>query len=1269
MKKYYLFILILLFSLPIVGQALTKYIVVDQFGYRPVSSKVAVIRDPQVGFDADESFTPGAIYQVINVASNVSVFQGSPIIWNSGATNMQSGDKCWWFDFSSVTTSGSYYILDVAKNVKSFTFDIRDNIYFESMRQAARALYYQRAGFAKVAPYASAGWVDGASHLGPLQDKNCRLFSDKNNPATERDLSGGWYDAGDLNQYSVNASVYCIQLSLAYRENPTVFGDNYNIPESGNGIPDILDENKWELDWLVRMQQSNGSVLCVKGVHNISPPSSATHQSLYGPATTNATFAGAAAYAISSITYAKIPSLKTYADQLKIAAIKAWDWGVLNPDVQFHNNSAATNSIGLAAGDQEQGYNIFRKIEAAGYLYQLTGDLKYRDFVEANCNKLPLWIWGNFVDQYRATQQDFLMEFSQLPGVTPAFASEIRSRLLAGFNGPNDYIGAFKSKTDPYRSYINSYNWGTSSYKLFYGTQFYSMAKLSLDAANNAAFITNAEDYIHYIHGVNPLNILYMTNMGSFGAEKSVTQIFHSWFKGAKWDQVGVSTYGPPPGFLPMGPNPGVKIDPCCASNCSTQPGCNSYAPWKGLKQPDAKAYLDMNDDWPSSSWEISEVSIGSQVDYIRLVSKFVKAQPIEPKGPYTGTAIAIPGTIEGENYDKGGQGVSYNDTEAANLGGAYRTDGVDIGTSVNAPYNIGWTMPGEWLEYSVNVTSAGSYDFEFFTSSFVSGGTISLKLDGNALISSKAVPVTNNWDTYTSKVWSANLPAGNHLLRVNIEAAGFNLDKIVVRKTAEPKGPFTGTAIAIPGTIEGENYDKGGQGVSYNDTEAANLGGAYRTDGVDIGTSVNAANNVGWTMQGEWLEYSVNVISAGNYDFEYRTSSAVAGGMMSLNLDGNVLIGSKSVPLTNNWDTYTSTVWTASLPAGAHVLRVKIDVAGFNLDKIIVRLVDPCLAVSVPTISAPRTVFCQGESVVLTSSAGASYKWFNGAIVLSSTALTLSVTTSGSYAVEVTSSNGCKKASSSTSITVTPATTWYSDADGDGSGNPLVSVLACTKPAGYVSSNNDLCPSDINKVAPGLCGCGIVEATCGPIISFSQPLNGASTGKNIIVIVNSTSNNSTISNVKLYLDGSATPIRQEGTAPYIWNSTNGGSLDPVLSNLSLGAHTLRAVSTDNAGKVVETSISITVTSTARVGAIEVTGLTELVSFPNPFKDKLSVEAGSENEIYSARLTNMEGIEIQVPVVLKGSMAEFSTEKLSSGVYVLELTTYNGKIIQKVMKQ
>ncbi len=94
-------------------------------------------------------------------------------------------------------------------------------------------------------------------------------------PTTARDLRGGWFDAGDTNKYVNNAGQTLHQLLAAYRERPEIWTDDLNIPESGNGRPDLIDEIIWELDWLKRMQQADGGVLIKVGICGQGTPISA----------------------------------------------------------------------------------------------------------------------------------------------------------------------------------------------------------------------------------------------------------------------------------------------------------------------------------------------------------------------------------------------------------------------------------------------------------------------------------------------------------------------------------------------------------------------------------------------------------------------------------------------------------------------------------------------------------------------------------------------------------------------------------------------------------------------------------------------------------------------------------------------------------------------------------------------------------------------------------------------------------------------------------
>ncbi|NQU88126.1 MAG: glycoside hydrolase family 9 protein [Mariniphaga sp.] len=615
----------------------SKYIVIDQFGYRPDAKKIAVIRNPQVGFDAEESFTPGNTYVVINKADTSQIFTGTPEIWKNGATDESSGDKAWWFDFSSVTTEGVYYILDVDSNLCSFEFEIKENIYEEVLIQAVRTFYYQRSGFAKEAPFACEEWADGASHL---QDKNARDFLAKNDVSTEVDVSGGWYDAGDYNKYTNWTSNYIVHFMLAFIENPGVWGDDFNIPESGNNIPDLLDEAKWGLDHLLRMQRPDGSMLSVVGAAHASPPSTANDPSYYGRPNTSGTLNSAGAFALASKVYRSL-GMASYADSLKKCAVKAWDWTIENPNVIFNNNSG--NTSGLAAGNQEtDDYGRFiAKMEAAVFLYEITADPVYKSFFENNYQNIHLMQW-TFAYPFETSNQEILLYYTTLQGISPTVASQIKSKYKSAMEKEHNFA-AFSGKKDPFMAHLDAYTWGSNGIKAQQGLIYTDYINYNINVSKNDMALEAAENYIHYLHGVNPLNIVYLSNMYDFGAENSVNEFYHSWFKNgsAKWDRVGESTYGPAPGFLTGGPNPSYNWDGCCPSDCgssSNNARCfdENITPPKG--QPKQKSYKDFNNSWPLNSWSVTENSCGSQLPYIRLLAKFANAN-YDCAGVFNGSA------------------------------------------------------------------------------------------------------------------------------------------------------------------------------------------------------------------------------------------------------------------------------------------------------------------------------------------------------------------------------------------------------------------------------------------------------------------------------------------------------------------------------------------------------------------------------------------------------------------------------------------------------
>lgn len=229
---------------------------VDQFGYATNAYKIAVLSDPQSGYNESDSYTPSSLVALKNSLSHSVVYTGSPVQWNSGATHSQSGDKVWCFDFSSFSTPGKYYVADGA--VRSEDFYISDNVYDEILETAFKTYFYQRCGSSKTTPFVLSGYTDGICHT---QDMQCKFINNPTKSAIWKDMSGGWHDAGDYNKYVNFAYSAVLDLLMSFEFNPEAWtNDAMNLPESGNGIPDLLDEVKYELDWLIKMQDTDGGV-------------------------------------------------------------------------------------------------------------------------------------------------------------------------------------------------------------------------------------------------------------------------------------------------------------------------------------------------------------------------------------------------------------------------------------------------------------------------------------------------------------------------------------------------------------------------------------------------------------------------------------------------------------------------------------------------------------------------------------------------------------------------------------------------------------------------------------------------------------------------------------------------------------------------------------------------------------------------------------------------------------------------------------------------
>ena len=409
--------------------------------------------------------------------------------------------------------------------------------------------------------------------------------------------------------------------------------------------------------------------------------------------------------------------------------------------------------------------------------------------------------------------------------------------------------------------------------------------------------------------------------------------------------------------------------------------------------------------------------------------------------------SMTLPGTVQAEDFDKGGDGVTYHDANSNKEGDAssYRSDceGVDI-VNGNGGKAIGYTSTDEWLEYTVNVTQAGYYTYEAVASSGTTGSGFRLDLsdyDGmTRLTENISVPQTasNDWGTYKTLTGRTLIPLkeGDQVIRLTITGSSCNIDKINFKHvevdntlnmkiTATPstatvgevttfnltpvnakrdsaianvrlyingslaatmksrpfqynyrpsaKGtvtvsaiavdtlgheseitklsltvknkrtPYSGSGINLPGTLQAEQFDKGGEGVAFHDSDSNDEGKAsYRTDneGVDIVTG-NGGYAIGYTANGEWLEYTVNVKKNGTYGYKATVSSGTnnSGFRIGLMKNGSeTTLARVSVPNTNSWDTYntlSTEVISTKLYEGQQTIRITITGQNCNIDKI----------------------------------------------------------------------------------------------------------------------------------------------------------------------------------------------------------------------------------------------------------------------------------------------------------------------------------------------
>jgi len=241
-------------------------------------------------------------------------------------------------------------------------------------------------------------------------------------------------------------------------------------------------------------------------------------------------------------------------------------------------------------------------------------------------------------------------------------------------------------------------------------------------------------------------------------------------------------------------------------------------------------------DTTPPYEWTVRNVSAGCYTLEARAtddLGRSISSRPVGiavgsgcPQAPYRMTPTAMPGTVEAEDYDLGGQGIAYNDANANNNGGAYRrTEGVDLErtTDVGFGVNVGWTVPGEWIEYTVDV-AGGTYDVEVRVASAVDGGTLHIEFDGVDRTGPIAFPGTGGWQNWTTiRAQDITLGGGVQTMRLAIDGGEFNVNKLTIAEPPDADGDRVPDRVdncpSVPNPAQAD-YDGDGRGDACDEDD-----------------------------------------------------------------------------------------------------------------------------------------------------------------------------------------------------------------------------------------------------------------------------------------------------------------------------------------------------------------------------------------------------------------------------------------------------------------
>ena len=465
---------------------------VNQLGFHPESEKIVVYP----GSDANG-------LEVRDLNGKTVLTLEAPMVYDWD----YSGEEIQTFDISAIKTPGTYRLFRGGVYA-GLPIVVDSNVYGDLVKASLKWFYYQRSSMALEPQYAGK-WARAAGHI---DDKVIIYGSDK---ATGGKGAGktiksdrGWYDAGDYGKYIVNSGITVFTLLEAYENFPKYFESlSWNIPREFTKYPEILEEVRYNLDWMLTMQDKDGGVYhkvsTLKFSGSVSPENDkAERYAIIKNLTATLDFAGVMAQA--SVVYRKFD--KDYADRMLKAAEKAYAWAKKNPKA-FYKQPADVQTGSYAPGN-EDGKDEFRFAAAELYRAKVAAGAKsdkaaagYQNDLKANpFTPNGAW-WGdmNMIAAFRVALDSADFDKDLVAAAKNTVMNEANNLRAVG-------------DTSAYRlpAFQWSWNWGSNSAMANNGMVLVHAYLLTGDKS----YLDGAQQCLDYLLGKNPMDITYVTGFG-----------------------------------------------------------------------------------------------------------------------------------------------------------------------------------------------------------------------------------------------------------------------------------------------------------------------------------------------------------------------------------------------------------------------------------------------------------------------------------------------------------------------------------------------------------------------------------------------------------------------------------------------------------------------------------------------------------------------------------------------------------------------------------